>query len=115
MHAGVRELKARLSQLLQQVEAGTTITAQAHNRPVAEIVPIRISADWESIRRVKLTESALRLAEETAETYELRGFDRFHLASALSLRDRTNLSFVFAVFDQRPRDGTVHAGLALSP
>ena len=38
---GVRELKARLSQLLRQVKAGATVTVQAHNKPVAEIVPIR--------------------------------------------------------------------------
>ena len=65
--------------------------------------------------RVELTALILRLAEETAETYELRGFDSFHLASALSLRDRTNLSFAFAVFDQRLRDAAAHAGLALLP
>ena len=41
MQTSVRELKARLSQLLRQVEAGATVTVQAHNRPVAEIVPIR--------------------------------------------------------------------------
>lgn len=41
MHTSVRELKARLSQLLRQVEAGATVTVQAHNKPVAEIVPIR--------------------------------------------------------------------------
>ena len=145
MHASVRELKARLSQLLRQVEAGATTTVQAHSRQVAEIVPIRkkwslsacrlrapiprrqsnaprhrgpvsqLNADWESIVRVELTASVLRLAGETAETYELRGFDSFHLASALSLRDRTNLLFVFAVFDQRLRDGAARAGLALLP
>jgi prevent-host-death family protein len=41
MHASVRELKAQLSQLLRQVEAGATLTVRAHNRPVAQIVPIR--------------------------------------------------------------------------
>lgn len=41
MHASVRELKARLSQLLRQVEAGATVTVQVHNKSVAEIVPIR--------------------------------------------------------------------------
>jgi prevent-host-death family protein len=41
MDTSVRELKAQLSQLLRQVEAGATVTVRAHNRPVAEIVPIR--------------------------------------------------------------------------
>ena len=41
MQTSVRELKARLSQLLKRVEAGATVTVRVHNRPVAEIVPIR--------------------------------------------------------------------------
>jgi len=41
MQTNVRELKARLSQLLKRVEAGGTVTVRVHNRPVAEIVPIR--------------------------------------------------------------------------
>ena len=41
MQTSVRQLKAQLSQLLKRVEAGATITVRVHNRPVAEIVPIR--------------------------------------------------------------------------
>lgn len=41
MQTSVRELKAQLSQLLRRVEAGDTVTVRAHNKPVAEIVPIR--------------------------------------------------------------------------
>jgi prevent-host-death family protein len=41
VQTSVRELKARLSQLLKRVEAGSTVTVRVHNRPVAEIVPIR--------------------------------------------------------------------------
>ena len=41
MQTSVRELKAQLSQLLKRVEAGDTVTVRVHNRPVAEIVPIR--------------------------------------------------------------------------
>ena len=41
MQTNVRDLKAQLSQFLRQVEAGATVTVRAHNRPVAEIVPIR--------------------------------------------------------------------------
>ncbi len=41
MQTNVRELKARLSQLLKRVGAGATVTVRVHNRPVAEIVPIR--------------------------------------------------------------------------
>ena len=41
MQTNVRQLKAQLSQLLKRVEAGATVTVRVHNRPVAEIVPIR--------------------------------------------------------------------------
>jgi prevent-host-death family protein len=41
METSVRELKAQLSRLLRRVEAGDTVTVKAHNKPVAEIVPIR--------------------------------------------------------------------------
>jgi prevent-host-death family protein len=41
MQTSVRELKAQLSQLLRRVQAGDTVTVTSHNKPVAEIVPIR--------------------------------------------------------------------------
>lgn len=75
----------------------------------------QLNTDWESLIRVELTALVLRLAGETAETYELRGFDSIHLASALSLRDRTDIPLALAVFDQRLRDGAARAGIALLP
>ena len=75
----------------------------------------RFNADWESYLRVELTPSVLRLAGETAETYELRGFDSIHLASALWLADRAQTACGFAVFDQRLHDGAVRAGLSVLP
>lgn len=119
MHTSVRELKARLSQLLRQVEAGAAFArlhrgGHTHPRRHRERVA-QLNVDWESIIRVELTASVLRLAGETAETYELRGFDSIHLASALSLRDRTDIPLALAVFDQRLRDGAARAGVALLP
>ena len=73
----------------------------------------RLNADWESYLRVELTPSVLRLAGEAAETYELRGFDGIHLASALWLRDRTEVECKFVVFDQRLHDGAARAGLSV--
>ena len=75
----------------------------------------RLNADWESYLRVELSPVVLRLAGETAETYELRGFDGIHLASALWLKDRTELELKFAVFDQRLHDGAARAGLSVLP
>lgn len=41
MQASIRELKAHLSEYIRQVTAGETVTISIHNRPVAQIVPIR--------------------------------------------------------------------------
>lgn len=40
METNIRQLKARLSQLIKQVEAGEIVTVNVHNRAVARIVPI---------------------------------------------------------------------------
>jgi predicted nucleic acid-binding protein len=57
----------------------------------------------------------LRLAGETAETYELRGVDSIHLASARWLGERAGVACTVVVFDQRLRDGAARAGLAVLP
>ena len=41
MKASMRELKAHLSEYIRQVTAGETVTINIHNRPVAQIVPIK--------------------------------------------------------------------------
>lgn len=41
MQASIRELKAHLSEYIRQVTAGETVTISVHNRPVAQIVPLR--------------------------------------------------------------------------
>lgn len=41
MEASIRELKAHLSEYIRQVKAGGTVTINIHNRPVAQLVPIK--------------------------------------------------------------------------
>lgn len=41
MQASIRELKTHLSEYIRQVKAGETVTISMHNRPVAQIVPIK--------------------------------------------------------------------------
>jgi predicted nucleic acid-binding protein len=89
---------------------GALTNPRRHRERVA-----RLNMDWESYMRVELTPSVLRLAGETAETYELRGFDGIHLASALWLRDRAGVACSFVVFDQRLHDGAARAGLSVLP
>lgn len=41
MEASMRELKARLSEYIRHAAAGETVTINIHNRPAAQIVPIK--------------------------------------------------------------------------
>ena len=41
MEASIRELKARLSEYIRHAAAGETVTISIHNRPAAQIVPIK--------------------------------------------------------------------------
>jgi len=45
MNVGVRELKTRLSEYLQQVKAGQTIVITEHGQPVGRIIPAARSLD----------------------------------------------------------------------
>ncbi len=93
-----------------RLHRSTLTNKRRHRERVA-----RLNADWESFMRVELSPSVVRLAGETAETYELRGFDSIHLASALWLRDRTGIPYTFTAFDQRLHDGATRAGLSVLP
>ena len=41
MQASMRELKAHLSEYIRQAAAGEIVTINIHNRPAAQIVPIK--------------------------------------------------------------------------
>ena len=49
MQASIRELKAHLSEYIRQVTAGETVTISIHNRPVAQIVPIKRQATLDDL------------------------------------------------------------------
>ncbi len=51
MQTSIRELKAHLSEYIRQVEAGETVTVSIHNRPVAQIVPIKQQADLSELAK----------------------------------------------------------------
>lgn len=51
MDANIRELKANLSSLLRQVEAGETVTVSVRNRRVARIVPIAARGELKDLAR----------------------------------------------------------------
>jgi prevent-host-death family protein len=47
---GVRELKARLSEALREVERGGQLRVTVHGRPVADIVPAGAARDDDRLR-----------------------------------------------------------------
>ncbi len=49
MQASIRELKAHLSEYIRHVTAGETVTISIHNRPVAQIVPIKRQATLDDL------------------------------------------------------------------
>ena len=49
MEASMRELKARLSEFIRHAAAGETVTINIHNRPAAQIVPIKRQATVDNL------------------------------------------------------------------
>jgi prevent-host-death family protein len=45
MRVGVRELKSRLSEYLQQVKSGQTITVTERGKPIGQVIPIKPSLE----------------------------------------------------------------------
>ncbi len=64
---GAYEAKARLSKLLERVEAGEEITITKHGAPVAKLVPVkkRVSAEERiaAIERIQELSTGLSLGE----------------------------------------------------
>ena len=44
METSIRQLKANLSAYIKRAAAGEAVTVSVHNRPVARIVPFKVSA-----------------------------------------------------------------------
>ena len=44
METSIRQLKANLSAYIKKAAAGEAVTVSVHNRPVARIVPFKVSA-----------------------------------------------------------------------
>ena len=49
MEASIRELKAHLSEYIRHAAAGETVTINIHNRPAAQIVPIKREATLDAL------------------------------------------------------------------
>ena len=49
MDASIRQLKANLSGYIKKAAAGESITVSVHDRPVARIVPLKVSVSRSSL------------------------------------------------------------------
>ncbi len=61
---GAFEAKTHLSELLQRVEAGSTITITRHGKPVARLVPISDPVDDAQQKRDHAVDGLLKLRKK---------------------------------------------------
>ncbi|MGI9025024.1 MAG: type II toxin-antitoxin system Phd/YefM family antitoxin, partial [Burkholderiaceae bacterium] len=61
---GAFEAKTHLSELLQRVEAGSTITITRHGKPVARLVPISDPVDDAQQKRDRVVDGLLKLRKK---------------------------------------------------
>ena len=57
---GIRELKARTSEVISQVQAGETIEVTNHGQPVALLVPVRQAPDQAQVQAALASLEAIR-------------------------------------------------------
>ena len=72
------------------------LSKEEHNRMVDDLV-----RDWGNYFIVEVSEGVVKLGGELTERHPLRGFGAIHLASALLIRNRTDLDVLFSSFDDR--------------
>ncbi len=61
---GAFEAKTHLSELLQRVEAGSTITITRHGKPVARLVPVSDAVDDTQQKRDRAVDGLLKLRKK---------------------------------------------------
>lgn len=72
-----------------------------------------LDKDWERYFIIEVSESVVKLGGELTNRHPLRGFDALHLASALFLKNRTQLEISFFCFDERLKDAAEAEGLTV--
>lgn len=68
---------------------------------VAALALERFRTEWQDLQILSLTEENIATADTLAWTYNMRGFDAIHLATALHWQDSLNLAVTLVTFDQR--------------
>jgi predicted nucleic acid-binding protein len=93
--------KARRLKLLPPAEAAAALQV--------------LSADWEDLVRIQLTEALVARAASLAWEYGLRGYDAVHLASAVLWQEILGESVTVATFDRQLWEAARRAGLIAWP
>jgi predicted nucleic acid-binding protein len=71
--------------------------------------------DWESFLLVEVTSGLNEKIDKLVETYQLRGFDAIHLASALTIHQTNPGDFIFACYDHKLLQAAQLCGLQTLP
>ena len=71
--------------------------------------------DWSRFQKVALAPDVIFLSGDLAERCALRGFDSIHLASAVSLREKTAETLRFACWDGRLAEAAKQLGFTVIP
>lgn len=72
-----------------------------------------LDKDWGRYFIVEVSESVVELGGELTDRHPLRGFDALHLASALFLKNRTQLEVSFLCFDEKLKSAAEAEGLTV--
>lgn len=100
------EVRAGLARATRDQRLGPTAYRQ---------VLIDVQRDWAAYVRVAVSDALIDRAGDLAEARELRGYDAVHLASALTIRDRTLDAVMFAAWDEGLCKAATAEGLILAP
>ncbi|NQU65088.1 MAG: type II toxin-antitoxin system VapC family toxin [SAR324 cluster bacterium] len=74
---------------------------KAYSQTEYQKIVTDLNQDWRNYLIVPITNELIFQAGELAETYALRGFDSIHLASAMTLRQKSGSEISFSCFDSR--------------
>ena len=105
--------------LLSRAEVGAAFKKACRTKAVDEHSAgdalRRFGRDWPSLVRIRVTEKLMQHASSLAWTYDLRGYDSVHLASAAAWRQALERDLTVATYDVAMWMAAGEIGLAVFP
>jgi uncharacterized protein len=115
--AAVREADVVATSIISYAEARAAFSRKFREKDIGEKDYLQIKkdleTDWESYFVLFIGMVTVKSAGDLSEKYGLRGFDAFHLASALELKGPTAGGVRFSTSDARLREAATFEGLSL--